>query len=153
MRIKYSTKYEIVVNKTVSFFPFLFVPVSFFLAKIVSFFPVSFFFCFFLSVFRERQGRIQTCGGPWVAFSSGAVEVYPTLEYMTRHTWRPPGCRGPWVAFSTGAVEVYPTLGYQNVKGDKTYVEAPWLRRTLGDCPVLNPALVKADQRTLVSVP
>ena len=44
---------------------------------------------------------------------------------MTRHMWRPPGCGGPWAAFSSGAVEAHPTLEYQNIKGDKTYVEAP----------------------------
>ena len=46
--------------------------------------------------------------------------------------WRPPGCGGPWAAFSSGAVEAHPTLEYQNIKDDKTYVEAPWLWRPLG---------------------
>ena len=35
------------------------------------------------------------------AFSSGAVEAHPTIEYhkkveeVTSHIWRPPGCGGP----------------------------------------------------------
>ena len=64
MRIKLSTKYEIVVNKTVSFFPFLFscffFPVSFFiLANIVCFFSVSFFSCLFL--FVDRNCTLSLC--------------------------------------------------------------------------------------------
>ena len=58
--------------------------------------------------------------------------------------WRPPGCGGPWTAFSSGAVEAHPTLEYHKIKGDKTYVETPWLWRPLANCPaypVLNPAL------------
>ena len=56
---------------------------------------------------------------------------------------RPPGCGGPWAAFSSGAVEAHPTLEYQNIKGDKTYVEAPGCGGPLGNCPtcpVLPPA-------------
>ena len=30
-------------------------------------------------------------------------------------------------AFSSGAVEAHPTLEYQKIKGDKKYVDAPWL--------------------------
>ena len=34
-------------------------------------------------------------------------------------------------------------LEHQIIKGDKTYVKALWLRRPLGKCQVLNPAMVK----------
>ena len=47
-------------------------------------------------------------------------------------------------------MEAHPTLEYQKIKGDKTYVEAPWLWRPLGnnpDCPVLNPALLVCAPR------
>ena len=46
--------------------------------------------------------------------------------------WRPPGYEGSWDVFSSGAVEANPTLQYLKIKGDKIYVEAPWLWRLLG---------------------
>ena len=57
------------------------------------------------------------CGGPWAAFSSGAVETYPTLQYQKIKGDKtcegpPTGCGGTWAAFSSGAVEAYPTLPY-----------------------------------------
>ena len=55
-----------------------------------------------------------------------------------------PGCEGPWAAFSGGAVEAHNIIEYPKIKGDNTYVEAPWLWRPLGkypDCPVLNQAM------------
>ena len=71
---------------------------------------------------------------------------------------RPASCGGPLVVeaprqlFSSGAVGAHPTLEYQNkIKGDKTYVEAPWLWRLLGNCPacpLLNPALLRKMKRS-----
>ena len=91
------------------------------------------------------------CGDPWAAFSSGAVEAYPTLENKKikcdKTYVEAPGCGDPWAAFSRGAVEAYTTLEYQKIKSDKTYVEAPWLWTSLGNypaCPVLNLALLGA---------
>ena len=46
--------------------------------------------------------------------------------------WRLPGCGGSWAVFSSGAVEAHLTLQYLKIKGDKLYVEAPWLWRPLG---------------------
>ena len=77
------------------------------------------------------------CESPCAAFSSGAVEAHPTLEYQTikgdkTYVETPPDCESPCAAFSSGAVEAHPTLEYQTIKSDKTYVEAPWLWRLHG---------------------
>ena len=70
--------------------------------------------------------RSSGCGGTWAAFSSGAVEAHPTLEYPKikgdKTYVEDPGCGGPCAVFSSGAVEAHPTLEYL---GDKTYVEDP----------------------------
>ena len=76
------------------------------------------------------------CGGPWAAFSSGAVEAHFTLEYQNV---KGDICGGPLV------LEAHLTLEYQNVKGDicggPLVVEAPWLWRPLGKMRPCNTGL------------
>ena len=55
----------------------------------------------------------------WAAFSSGAVEAHPTLEYQ-KIKGDKTNVEAPGAAFSR-AVEAHPTLEYQTKqKGDKT---------------------------------
>ena len=85
-----------------------------------------------------RWLRPPGCGGPWAAFSSFAMEAYPTLEYQNikgdKTYVRPPGCGGPWAAFGSGAVEAHPTLEYQQIKGD-IYGGPPALLASLESSP------------------
>ena len=78
----------------------------------------------FLKISTKTQGRIYTCEGPWAAFSSGAVDAHPTLEYQ-KIKGDKTYVETPWAAFSSGAVETHPTLEYQKIKGDNTHVDFP----------------------------
>ena len=64
--------------------------------------------------------RPHGCGDPWAAFSSGAVEAHPTLEYQKIKGYKKyveaPWLWRPWAVFISGAVEAHPTLEYQNNK-------------------------------------
>ena len=95
-------------------------------------------------IYREREKEMfyLTTHSTHFIYGYMASDIWLRTILIVRKETR---CGGPWTAFSSEAVETHPTLEYPvPTKGDKTYVEAPWMWRPLGNCPaypVLNPTL------------